>query len=132
MSGMQAGSSGFIATNFDIIVDTGTNGGNVPRWVADEYFTNFPGSSFNSDWGTYQYPCSQQLIDLSFEAGGQLLTIPASYLGNGCINSACNICISQLFTTTGTALWGRPFLEALFVVFDWGNGKVGFAKKASN
>jgi hypothetical protein len=132
MTGVEAGSSGLVAMDFDIIVDTGTDGGNVPMAVAEVYFSNFAGSSYNSDWGTYQYPCTEQLIDFQFQAGGQLITIAAEYLGNGCIDSACSICISQLYTTTGTALWGRPFLEAMFVIFDWGNEQVGFAQKTSN
>jgi len=132
ITGYQIGNNAFVNQNFNTVIDTGTGGSDLPRSVVDAYFAKIPGSSFNSGYNTYQYPCDQQLLDFTFGLpDGGKTTIPAAYLENGSIDG--DNCVSQLNVGSDDgSLWGMTFIEALFVVFDYDGNRVGFANKPSS
>jgi aspergillopepsin I len=101
--------------------------------MVDAYFREIPGSSFNTNFNTYQFPCNAQLLDFTFGlANGAKATIPSQYMLWGTFDGG-NTCVSQMLVGpadgTGQSLWGMTFIQALFVVFDYDGNRVGFANK---
>ena len=134
-SGLQLANGTF--TSFDdwnVTMDTGTGGSTIPRNVAEAYFAQVDGSIFDKGRSTFIFPCSSKLVDFTFGIGDFRGTIPADALQTGAVDDG-DMCLSKIHVAGGGSsapIWGQSFIEQLFVVFDWGNARVGFAKKRSN
>ncbi|KAL5316994.1 hypothetical protein ACEPPN_016046 [Leptodophora sp. 'Broadleaf-Isolate-01'] len=119
------------------MIDT-RGGGSLefPRWALDRYFAQIPNSTWNAARNTYQFPChtvKHPLPDIVFGVGDSAkITIPGTALRHGPFNSTMNQC--GTFIAAGPddqVLWAKNVMENLYVVFDYGNRRVGFADKAS-
>jgi aspergillopepsin I len=132
VQGVQAGydDSDFNPFQFQVLVDTGTGGGTISRAVADLYWRGVPNSVWSDAWDNYLYPCNQTLPDFVIKlADGTKVGIPDEGLRWKGENGMCatNLAIGD----SNDTLWGQHWIERYFVVFDWGNARVGLAKKAS-
>ncbi|KAH8126939.1 acid protease [Trichoderma asperelloides] len=127
--------SGFIVNNtfliysWPVILDTGTGGSGVPRLLADYYFSQVPGSSWNSAWNQYQYPCSENLPDLTIGIGPVTkFTLPGSGLVAYSLDGTN--CLSKLgVSNSAPYFFSQNLMEELFVVFDFDNAQIGFGQK---
>jgi len=89
-----------------------------------------PGSGWNDAWDNYLYPCNQTLPDFVIQLpDGNRVGIPDSGLfyksgDNG-------MCATILAIGDGNdTLWGQAWIEKFFVIFDWGNNRLGVASKS--
>lgn len=111
----------------------------VPRWALDNYFQWV---SNNITWSekhqTYQFPCKTQLKDVVWGIGDQEKRGIAwqdlvKYYVDGTGPDAW--CISDLRggfnMDNGQELyfWGRMIQRTVFLVFDYGNRRIGFGDK---
>lgn len=122
--------STFVKLSFNVLIDTGNrNGFEIPRWALDRYFGQIPDVVWNDYWSTYYFPCNHPLPDLILGVGdtgkvrisGRAIEIfEEDARGDRC---RCN-----LHEGGG---WGKQIIELLFVVFDYGNRRVGLAEKSS-
>ena len=116
---------------FTDVVDTGTASTTFPRAVLDGYFSQVPQSTFDSGLNTYQFSCSMELPDFTFNVGSHEGTIAGEFLNAGTVSAGSSTCYSTLGASGGNGgLWGESFIEAQFIVFDWANAQVGFADKS--
>lgn len=125
ISGIAVGKT-FYAGSFDVIVDTGATGGiTFPRWANDLYFAQIKAAVWNSTWNRYAFPCSSVLPPFVFGIGKDTkVTIPTSRIGIlGWISEEPYMCISEMSSTEGQVGWHKVMIEALFVVFDYGNNR---------
>ncbi|KAG4435629.1 hypothetical protein IFR05_008876 [Cadophora sp. M221] len=136
ISGFAVGTT-FIKRSFNTLVDTGGVATlQFPRWAIDRYFAQVPNSTWNEARNSYQFPCDNvkyPLPDIVFGVGDSVkLTIPGKNLEHVLFNSALNQC--GTYITAGSddqVLWAKKVIENLYVVFDYGNRRMGFANKVS-
>lgn len=116
-------------------IDTGTAGATISRNAADVYFSQISGSRFDTSRGAYTFPCTTRLPDFTFGIGSGQVSIVGAHLNSnsGSFDNG-KTCTSKLNVGTGDGsyLWGQSFIQEFFVVFDWSQGRVGFANKASS
>lgn len=116
-------------------IDTGTAGATISRSTADAYFSQVSGSRFDTGRGAYTFACTTKLPDFTFGIGSGQVSIPGAHLlsNSGSFDNG-RTCTSKLNVGTGDGpyLWGQSFIQEFFVVFDWSQGRVGFASKASS
>jgi aspergillopepsin I len=116
--------------NFQVAVDTGSGGGSISREIADYYWRKVPNSVWSDAWQNYLYPCGQTLPDFVIQlADGKKVGIPDAGLRWKGENGMCATKLA--IGKDNDVLWGQRFIEMYFVVFDWGNARVGMAKKSS-
>ena len=130
-SGQELSDGTFDSRGWSVTLDTGTHGSTVPHFVGQKYFSNVKGSKYDKTRNEFTYPCSEKLPDFTFGIGNSFRgTIAASYLENGSIDGG-STCVTkmQVGNKDNLLIWGQTFIEALFVVFDWDNKRVGFANK---
>jgi len=121
--------------NWWVTIDTGTTGFTIARTAADAYFTQVSGSRFDTGRGAYTFPCTTKLPDFTFGLGSAQVSIPGAHLmSNSSSSNNGKTCTSKLNVGNGDGpyLWGQSFIQEFFVVFDWSQGRVGFANKASS
>ncbi|KAH6684605.1 aspartic peptidase domain-containing protein [Halenospora varia] len=139
ISGWAVGTT-FWRNSFRIIIDTADKGPmRVPRWALDNYFQWV---SNNITWSekhqTYQFPCKTQLKDVVWGIGDQekrgiSWQDLVKYYVDGTGPDAW--CISDLrggfSMDNGQELyfWGRMIQRTVFLVFDYGNRRIGFGDK---
>jgi aspergillopepsin I len=117
---------------FQVAFDTGTNGGTISRTIADLYWSQVTGAVWNDAWQNYLYPCATTLPDFVIQlADGNRVGIPNEGLfwkeGDG---ADAGMCATSLAIGDGDdTLWGQPWIEKWFVIFDWGNHRLGVANK---
>ncbi|KAH8882416.1 acid protease [Thozetella sp. PMI_491] len=133
VQGVGAGyaDSEFGKHKFTVLVDTGSGGGSISREAADLYWRHVPSSVWHEGWYNYLFQCNHTLPDFVVQlANGVRVGIPDDGLrwksvGNG-------QCITILGVgKTDDVVWGSTFIEAFFVIFDWGKGRVGLATKSA-
>lgn len=119
----------FIIYSWPVILDTGTGGSGVPRTLADYYFSQVPGSTWNSAWNQYQYPCSESLPDLTIGIGAVTkFTLPGSGLAAFSLDGTN--CLSKLGVSNSSPyFFAQNLMEELFIVFDFDNAQIGFGEK---
>ncbi|UKZ61627.1 uncharacterized protein TrAtP1_002887 [Trichoderma atroviride] len=119
----------FIIYSWPVILDTGTGGSGVPRTLADYYFSQVPGSTWNSAWNQYQYPCSESLPDLTIGIGAVTkFTLPGSGLVAFSLDGTN--CLSKLGVSNSSPyFFAQNLMEELFIVFDFDNAQIGFGEK---
>ena len=133
ISGQELLNDTFIPANdWWATIDTGTTGASISRSSADAYFSQVPGATFDTGKGTYTFPCNSKLPDFTFGLGSGRASINGSRLSSS-LSRNDKTCSSKLGVSTGDGpyLWGQLFIQEFFVVFDWSQGRVGFASKAS-
>jgi hypothetical protein len=136
ISGFAVGTT-FIKRSFNTAIDTGNGGGfEFPRWALDRYFAQVPHATWNATHNTYVFPCDNLppvLPDVVFGVGNSAkITIPGRVIQYLYISKEANICCTKIRAGGDeTVGWGRYILEDLYVVFDYGNKRVGIADKAS-
>jgi hypothetical protein len=115
----------------NVTVDTGTAGSHVTPAIAQAYFANVTGAQFNSSKGVWTYPCSTTLPDFKFTVGGTQVLLPSDALAGDASGSSgrCESTLQVGNDGVTKLVWGRSFIQAMFVVFDWDNGRIGFATK---
>lgn len=107
----------------------GPGGSGVPRTLADYYFSQVPGSTWNSAWNQYQYPCSESLPDLTIGIGAVTkFTLPGSGLVAFSLDGTN--CLSKLGVSNSSPyFFAQNLMEELFIVFDFDNAQIGFGEK---
>ncbi|KAE9364979.1 acid protease [Stipitochalara longipes BDJ] len=120
----------------NIEVDTGLNFVKIPDSIAASYYNLVPGSTFSTANAVYEYPCNATLPSFTFVANGSSLIVPgspATQLQFG-YPLADNITCYGAIQKSGDELegvFGTPFLEGIYTVFDYGAKKIGFAPATS-
>ncbi|CZT01112.1 uncharacterized protein RCO7_02782 [Rhynchosporium graminicola] len=129
ISGIVVGGT-FIKGSFNVIIDTGNRYGfEIPRWALDRHFGQIPDISWDSYWTTYTFPCDYPLPDLVLGVGDTgSVRIPGFIIETFKEDKKANLCRTNLHEGGG---WGKHIVELLFVVFDYGNKRVGLAQKSS-
>jgi aspergillopepsin I len=114
-----------------VTVDTGTSGSHVTRSIADDYFSKIQGATYDSTLDAYTYPCTSDLIDFEFKVGGTQVAVPSAALSGGSAgNGRCQSKLQIGGDDAQKLIWGQDFIESMFIVFDWDNGRLGFANKS--
>jgi hypothetical protein len=134
ISGQELSNGTFLPSdNWWVTIDTGTAGATIPRVATDAYFSQVPGSRFDTGRGAFSFACTAKLPDFTFGIGSEQLSIPGAHLvsNSGSFDNG-KTCTSKLNVASGDGpyLWGQSFIQEFFVVFDWSQGRVGFANKA--
>lgn len=114
---------------FQVVFDTGTGGGSISREIADLYWSQVPGAEWNDAWNNYLYPCTDTLPDFVIQLqDGNKVGIPAAGLFDKTGDNG--MCVTMLAIADGNdTLWGQAWIEKFFVIFDWGNNRLGVASK---
>lgn len=112
------------------IADTGTTLLLLPEKIVASYYAKVAGAAFSPESDGYIFPCTSKLPDFSFGVGQGMITIPGAYLAvePSLDDSTCYGGI-QRDTEIGFPIFGDMALKCAFVVFDYGNSRLGFAKK---
>ncbi|KAH8701542.1 aspartic peptidase domain-containing protein [Talaromyces proteolyticus] len=115
-----------------VVFDTGTGGGSISREIADLYWSQVPSSQWNDGWNNYLYPCNQTLPDFVIQlADGNKVGIPSDGLFSKAADDGSGLCATMLAIADGNdTLWGQAWIEKFFVIFDWGNRRLGVANKS--
>ncbi|KAK9435785.1 aspartic proteinase [Metarhizium brunneum] len=113
----------------DSIVDTGTSLLLLPETVVSSYYAKVRGSSVHPQLGMRLVPCNADLPDFYLNIGSYRGRVPGSYMNYGRISG--NSCFGGMQSSGDLpfSVLGDVFLKAQFVVFDYGNARVGFANK---
>lgn len=130
VTGFQIGSGGrFNSLIFPAIADTGTSLLLLPDSIRNAYYAQVRGAGFDSYWGAVVFPCGSFLPDFRFGQGSYRGFIPGRYMNYGQINATH--CFGGIQSSGGFsfAIFGDIALKAQFVVFDYGNKRLGFANK---
>ena len=114
---------------FQVAFDTGTGDGQISRAVADLYWSQVEGAVWNDAWDNYLYPCTTELPDFVVQlADGNRVGIPKE--GLFWKEGDDGMCATMLgIGDSDDTLWGQSWIEHWFVVFDWGNNRLGVANK---
>ncbi|KAE8447170.1 hypothetical protein EG329_011001 [Mollisiaceae sp. DMI_Dod_QoI] len=131
IDGIGIGSGAYHQAPFDVIFDTGGDGLVFPRWAMDAYFAQVPNSTWDSGINTYLFSCDPavraKLPSITFGIGDNYRgVIPADHIHVGLLHD--NVCFTSL-RAGDRAFWGTSIIASQFVVFDYGNKRMGFAHK---
>jgi Eukaryotic aspartyl protease len=132
-TGFAIGSQKFNYTNIQVMTDTGGTIVNMPRSIVINYFGLVHGAVAASD-GTWSFPCTSQLPSFTFGVGksGRML-VPGKHMNFGPLADGVH-CLGaiQEVDEGGYVYMTLPFLQALFVVHDYGGMQMGFANRYPN
>jgi hypothetical protein len=114
-----------------IVLDTGSAIAVLPASVCAAYWAQVQGVELYN--GQYVFPCTATLPDFHIKvAGGYNATIHDPYVNLGRINGyvpSSTYCYGGMQPTTGSSVFGAALFESLFMVFDYGGSRIGFATK---
>lgn len=136
ISGFAVGST-FIKNSFNVLLDTGNPDGlSFPRWAVDRYFAQIPNTTWQETSSTYSFPCGQKMNfpDIVFGVGDSFkAVIPGGVMGLYWFDQKKNLCVGAMRSVKNgeKAGWGKLIIQNLYVVFDYGNKRVGFANKST-
>lgn len=130
-SGFAIGSSKFNSSVVPVLTDTGGNLILLPQSIAQKYYSYVSGAYQQSD-GSWCFPCSSALPSFTFGVGSFRAVVDSKHMVFAGLSDGVN-CYGaiQLTDETGFAYFGTPFLDALFVVHDYGGHRLGFAARTS-
>ena len=121
---------------FTATVDTGTTLLFLPGSLAGMYWAAVPGARADPGLsGAYVFPCnvSGALPGLHFKLPGSehVISVPGPYLSYGPVDGDPASCWGGLQSAASlrATILGDVMLKAVFVAFDLGRGRVGFANK---
>lgn len=115
------------------IADTGTTLLMLPDAVVEAYYAEVTGAEDSTQEGGWVFPCDSSVPDFSFGVGDGAITIPGDYINWAAVDTTNTTCYGgiQSDSSIGFAIFGDIALKAAYVVFDGGEGRVGWAQKAS-
>lgn len=115
------------------IADTGTTLLMLPDAVVEAYYAEVTGAEDSTQEGGWVFPCGSSVPDFSFGVGDGAITIPGDYINWAAVDTTNTTCYGgiQSDSSIGFAIFGDIALKAAYVVFDGGEGRVGWAQKAS-
>lgn len=121
---------------FNATIDTGTTLMFLPDALASMYWFAIPGMRVDPRLSNaFTFPCSiaKNLPDLKFKIPSteHILRVPGAYLNYGPVIGDSEYCWGGMQSADGlnTTILGDVMLKAVFVAFDLGESKVGFANK---
>lgn len=119
------------------IADTGTSLLLMDPIIAQDYYSQVPGSAVDNAAGGYAFPCNANLPDLFIGISGnvnsgQMNQIPGSLMNYSPINATH--CFGGLQSNQGGGLQilGDILFKSAFVAFNYGNSSLGFASHTAN
>jgi aspergillopepsin I len=112
------------------IADTGTSLWYLPKAVADAYWAQVPGASYNNLQAGFTFPCNSKLPDMTMVIQDKKVTVPGINMNYQQISSTT--CYGGIQRDSGMpfSIFGDVFLKGLFVVFESpsnGPQRLGFA-----
>jgi len=115
------------------IADTGTTLLLLDDSVVSAYYKQVSGSSNDATQGGYIFPCGNTLPDFSITVGGEVRTIPGSYMNYAPTDNTSVSCFGGIQSNTGIgfSIFGDIFLKSQYVVFDQtqGSPRIGFGQQ---
>ncbi|TVY80436.1 hypothetical protein LSUE1_G006009 [Lachnellula suecica] len=130
-SGFAIGTHAFNSTSIQILTDTGVNLINLPESIATSYYAQVKGS-YMSDGG-WAFPCAAILPTFTFGIGSSRFVVKAKHMIFVGLDDGTN-CIGAIQPTdeNSFAIFGVPWISALFLVHDYGKKRMGFAARVSD
>ncbi|KAI1332445.1 secreted aspartic proteinase precursor [Xylariaceae sp. FL0255] len=130
-SGYAVGSGSFVSTTIDGIADTGTTLVYLPDSVVSAYYKSVSGAKNSNTYGGYVFSCSATLPSFTFGVGSGRITIPASYINFGPVESGSSTCFGGIQSSDGIGLniFGDVALKSAYVIFDASVPRIGWASK---
>ncbi|TAQ83826.1 hypothetical protein B7494_g7853 [Chlorociboria aeruginascens] len=130
-SGFSFGNGPVNSTILPLICDTGSNLSILPQSITNAYYSHVIGAYQASD-GSWNFPCSAYLPSFNFKVGSSQFSVSGSHMIFSTLADGVH-CYGAIQATSegATGFFGIPFYEALFVVHDYGNNQIGFAKRSS-
>lgn len=113
------------------IADTGTTLLMLPDAVVTDYYSQVTGAEDSTQEGGWVFPCSTTPPDFTFAVGSGSFTVPGSYINWTPVDTTNTTCYGgmQSDSSIGLSIFGDIALKAGYVVFDGGEGRVGWAQK---
>ena len=129
LAGYQVGDRTLRPFAWEAVVDTGTTLLLVPRAMVNDYYSAVPGARYDKRVGMVVFPCNVSAPDFRFGFGDYRGVVPGHYIRYGRFNDRECYGGIQSSDGIGMAIIGDVLIKAQLVVFDMGNGTVGFANK---
>lgn len=119
------------STTITGIADTGTTLLMLPDDVITDYYSQVTGAEDSTQEGGWVFPCSSTAPDFTFAVGSGSFTVPGSYINWTPVDTTNTTCYGgmQSDSSIGLSIFGDIALKAGYVVFDGGEGRVGWAQK---
>ena len=129
-TGFAIGSRAFNSSSFPVLTDTGGNLVLLPQSVILKYYADVKGAYQQSD-GSWAFPCKSVLPSFTFGVGIYKIVVPAKTLVFAELGTDRVNCYGAMQATSDSqfAYFGTPFMNALFVIHDYGNKRLGFAQR---
>lgn len=129
-SGYAIGSSAFVSSSIDAVVDTGTTLLYLPTAVVKAYYAKVSGATYSSNQGGYVFPCSASLPSITLGVGAYRAVTPGSYLNYAPVDTTTCFGGIQANTGIGFSIFGDIFIKSQFLVFKGpAQPMLGFAAK---
>ena len=113
------------------MTDTGGTIINMPRSIVKGYFAQVNGAAISATDGTWSFPCASQLPSFTFGVGKSgRMVVPGKHMAFGPLSDGVR-CLAALQEVDENqyVYMTLPFLQALFVVHDYGAMQMGFANR---
>jgi aspergillopepsin I len=129
-TGFAIGNGKVSKASFEAIADTGSSLWYLPTSIADKYWAQVKGSSYNTAQSGYVFPCNSKLPDMTVIVSGKPVTVPGINMNYQ--NISPTMCMGGINRNFGMpfSIFGDAFLKALFVVYEapiGGQARLGFA-----
>ncbi|KAI5477921.1 NAD(P)-binding protein [Pseudohyphozyma bogoriensis] len=115
------------------MIDSGTNGINLPTSVLPTFYAQIPGSAYDSDLEKYTFPCDSNTT-VTFTFDGVDYPLQAVDLSMGPLDSTNTTCVGSVHDggdgPTATIV-GSRFMESYYSAFRFDPPAVGFAPIAN-
>ena len=123
-------------TSFNVIIDVGASDSRVPKAVADAYYAQIPGAAYDPKQDIWQYPCKMTApfpdFVVQFASGGKLTWAGADIKTTTSVDGNVMCWANIRPAASGTNMvWGKSFIQSVFVVFDYDHNRVGFGRKST-
>ncbi|OCF30926.1 hypothetical protein I316_07452 [Kwoniella heveanensis BCC8398] len=135
----NGGRSNALSSSLIGAVDTGTTLIYVPTAIADQFYSQIPGSSRADQYGDgfYQYPCKGSAnVMLGFN--GKAFALNPVDFNLGKTSSGSSMCVGAVLAVSdgfpdNLAIVGDAFLKSWYSIYDYSNGvRVGLAASTNN
>ncbi|WEW56517.1 hypothetical protein PRK78_001962 [Emydomyces testavorans] len=130
LSGYQVGNGTTVHMSFDAVADTGTTLAILPDPLVRDYYSKVPGATHHLERVWY-VPCNTTLPDLGLVINDNYtVSIPGEYIRYSNPDPKVNNCYGGVQAARNGAVLGSMFLKTQYVVFDYGQLRLGFAAQA--
>lgn len=122
------------STTITGIADTGTTLLMLDDSIVSDYYSQVSSAQDSQEEGGYVFDCSATLPDFSFNVGSGSITVPGTYINWAAVDTTNTTCYGglQSDSSIGFSIFGDIALKAAYVVFDGGEGRVGWAAKSTS